>query len=72
MKMWDFCEQECFFISYKNYVAKIYFDFFDDIFVGEVINCEDIICFHASTLKEIEEHFHNQIDDYLKFKSMVT
>jgi len=53
-------------IEYKGYVAKIEFDEADQIFVGDVIGIEDIICFHSEDAKKIIPIFHDMVDGYIK------
>ena len=53
-------------IEYKGYVAKIEFDDDDQIFVGDVIGIDDIICFHSENAKEIIPIFHDMVDGYIE------
>lgn len=53
-------------MNYKGYEAKIEFEEEDRIFVGRVINTEDIIAFDGTTVDELEQSFHAAIDQYLE------
>lgn len=53
-------------IKYKGYRAAIKYDSDDNIFVGEVLGIKDSLNFHGSSMKELEEMFHNSIDNYVK------
>lgn len=58
-------------MEYKGYKASIKFDESDGIYVGEVIEIEDIIAFHCESEEEIEDVFHRAIDNYLERKKLV-
>ena len=50
---------------YKGYSARIDFDVEDRIFVGHLAGIRDIVGFHGSSVDELEEAFHEAVDDYL-------
>ena len=52
-------------MNYKGYTASMVFDVDDKIIVGRVIDVEDIITFHATSIKEFEKNFHAAINDYI-------
>lgn len=54
-------------MEYKGYHAKSYYDPDDKIFVGEVIGIEDSLNFHGYSAGEMEEMFHQSVDNYLEF-----
>lgn len=51
--------------DYNGYQAKTYFDNVDKIFVGRVVGIKDVIGFHGESIRELENNFHEAIDDYL-------
>lgn len=53
-------------LEYKGYHAKIEFDAEDKIFVGEVFGVRDSLNFHGKSVDEIQEMFHQTIDNYLE------
>lgn len=53
-------------MKYKEYRATVYYDADDRIFVGEVIGINDSLSFHATDVDELEQHFHDCIDNYLE------
>ncbi|NCC86169.1 MAG: type II toxin-antitoxin system HicB family antitoxin [Clostridia bacterium] len=53
-------------IRYKGYTARIDFDMEDKILVGKVLDIEDTIVFHASSVHEFETAFHESVDDYIE------
>ena len=50
---------------YKGYSARIDFDDEDRIFVGHLAGIRDIVGFHGSSVDELEQAFHEAVDDYL-------
>lgn len=52
-------------LNYKGYHAFIKYDSDDEIFVGEILGITDSLSFHGSSMKELEEMFHNSIDNYI-------
>ena len=52
-------------MKYKGYRATIAYDEDDKIFVGEVFGVADSLNFHGSSISELEESFHNCIDNYI-------
>jgi predicted HicB family RNase H-like nuclease len=53
-------------MKYKGYRAVVGYDSRDHIFVGEVFGITDMLGFHGSTIEELEESFHNCIENYLE------
>lgn len=54
--------------NYKNYKASIMYSEEDELFVGEVIGVSDSLYFHGRSVVELEESFHNCIDNYMELK----
>lgn len=52
-------------MEYKGYHATAEYDAEDKIFVGEVFGIVDSINFHGSSVDELEEMFHQGIENYL-------
>ena len=52
-------------VSYKGYMARVEFDAEDELFVGRIANIDDIIGFHAESVKGLKKAFHEAVDDYL-------
>ncbi len=52
-------------MSYKGYLARIEYSTEDRLFVGHLAGIRDIIGFHGTTVDELEEAFHEAVDDYL-------
>ena len=53
-------------MKYKGYKASISFDEEDKIFVGEVFGIADSLNFHGRSIDELEEAFHDSIENYLE------
>jgi predicted HicB family RNase H-like nuclease len=51
--------------SYKNYKAVVGFDPDDEIFTGRIVGINDVVGFHATTVKALKTAFHEAVDDYL-------
>ena len=54
-------------MEYKGYHADIHYSDEDRLFVGEVFGINDLLGFHGSTVEELENMFHQSIDNYLRF-----
>lgn len=52
-------------LSYRGYTASIEYDPDDQILVGQVLDIDDIICFHGDSVAGFTAAFHEAIDDYL-------
>lgn len=53
-------------LTYKGYSAKIEFDAEDRIFFGRLAGINDGVSFHADTVAELIEAFHEAVEDYLE------
>lgn len=54
-------------LSYKDYLAKIEFSVEDMLIIGQVIGLSDSLYFHAQSADQIEDMFHQCVDNYLTF-----
>ena len=54
-------------MEYKGYIGKVEIDDEAGILYGEVINVRDVITFEGATVDEVQEAFHESVDDYLAF-----
>lgn len=54
-------------MEYKGYIGKVEIDDEVGILYGEVINIRDVITFEGESVEEIQQAFHNSVDDYLEF-----
>jgi len=52
-------------MKYEGYVARIEYDEEDRIFVGHLAGIEDIVGFHGTTVDELENAFHESVDNYV-------
>lgn len=52
-------------MEYKGYHAIVEFDAEDQIFVGEVFGIVDSLSFHGTSVEELEEMFHQSVDNYI-------
>ncbi len=54
-------------MEYKGYIGKVEIDDEVGILYGEVINVRDVITFEGTSVEEIQQAFHESVDDYLAF-----
>jgi predicted HicB family RNase H-like nuclease len=54
-------------MQYKGYLATCEVDLDARLIVGEVLGIRDAITFEAQAATEVEQRFHEAIDDYLAF-----
>ena len=54
-------------LAYKGYFAPVEFDAEQHVLTGMVAGIRDAIVFEGSTAKEVEQCFHDAVDDYLEF-----
>jgi predicted HicB family RNase H-like nuclease len=52
-------------ITYKGYTAIVGFSADDGCLVGHIAGINDVIGFHADSVEEIRQVFHETVDDYL-------
>jgi len=54
-------------MEYKGYIGKVEIDDEAGILYGEVINVRDVITFEGVSVEEVQQAFHESVDDYLEF-----
>lgn len=52
-------------LSYRGYQARVEFDAEDRVFVGHVAGIRDVVGFHGESVAELEQAFHEALDNYL-------
>lgn len=52
-------------MTYAGYTTQMEFDTDDKIIVGRVLDIDDIITFHGTSVAEFEAAFHDAIDSYV-------
>ena len=52
---------------YKGYHTKIEFSYADQVLFGKIEGINDLVTFESESAAEIENEFHNAVDDYLEF-----
>lgn len=53
-------------MMYRGYLASITFDSNDNILVGRIEGIKDGVSFHAESVAELKDAFHEAVDDYLE------
>ena len=54
-------------MEYKGYIGKVEMDDEAGILYGEVINIRDVVTFEGASVNEVQQAFHESVDDYLAF-----
>ncbi|HAZ15652.1 MAG TPA: toxin-antitoxin system HicB family antitoxin [Parachlamydiales bacterium] len=54
-------------MKYKGYIGQVEYDDEAKIFHGEVVGLKDIITFQGKSVEELEQAFHDSINDYLSW-----
>ena len=54
-------------MNYKGFIGIVEYDDEARIFSGEVINTRTVITFQGTTVDEVENEFHNSVDDSLNW-----
>ena len=49
-------------ITYKGFRAEVFFDAEDGLLVGHILDIRDIVGFHAESIPELYDHFHDAVD----------
>jgi len=53
-------------IEYKGYIGSIEYSSEDKCFFGKLEMIDDLVTFEATSAQELEDNFHNAVDDYLE------
>ena len=53
-------------MTFKGYSARIEYDDEDGIFTGRIAGIRDGIGFHADTVADLREAFHEAVEDYIE------
>lgn len=54
-------------MEYRGYYTRIEFDSDAKVLYGKIEGISDLITFECDSPLEIEQEFHNAVDDYLEF-----
>ncbi len=54
-------------LQYKGYFTNIAFSVEDKVLHGKIEGIDDLVTFESDSILDIEEEFHNAVDDYLDF-----
>ena len=58
-------------MRYKGMVAKYEYVVSVGVFVGEIINCPDVVSFSAQTLAQLQIVMQDAVDNYFAYKKQV-
>ena len=53
-------------MTYKGYSARIEYDDQDGILTGQIAGIRDGVGFHAGSVEQLNEAFHEAVDDYIE------
>lgn len=53
-------------LEYKGFRAAIEFSADDDVFVGRLIDIDDIVSFHATTVEDLKTVFRESVDFHVE------
>ncbi|MXY56315.1 MAG: type II toxin-antitoxin system HicB family antitoxin [Gammaproteobacteria bacterium] len=53
-------------MTFKGYSARIEYDDDDGIFIGRIAGIRDGVGFHADTVANLREAFHEAVEDYIE------
>ena len=53
-------------MTYKGYKARVEYDADDECLVGRLAGINDIVAFHATTVKDLKSAFREAVDDYIE------
>ena len=56
-------------MEYMGYIANVVYDESIGAIHGTVIGLRDVITFEAESVGELEQAFHDSVDDYLEFSA---
>lgn len=56
-------------MEYMGYIANVVYDESINAIHGTVIGLRDVITFEAESVGELEQAFHDSVDDYLEFSA---
>jgi predicted HicB family RNase H-like nuclease len=53
-------------ITYKGYAASVEFEPEDGVFVGRLLGINDVVSFHAESVRDLKAAFHEAVEDYIE------
>ena len=54
-------------LEYKGYYTKVEYSIEDKLLHGKIEGINDLVNFECSSAEQVEEKFHEAVDDYLLF-----
>ena len=59
------------FKEYKGYAGSIEYSAEDSIHYGKLLNIKDLVNYEADNIIDLENQFHEAVDDYIEFKKEI-
>ena len=53
-------------MTYKGYKARLEYDGEDECFIGHLAGINDVVGFHATSVKDLKTAFRDAVDDYIE------
>ena len=53
-------------MTYKGYKARVEYDGDDECFIGHLAGINDVVGFHATSVKDLKSAFREAVDDYIE------
>ena len=54
-------------LQYKDFIGSVHFSAEDGVFYGKIEGIKSMVSFEGETVKELEEDFHNAVNDYINY-----
>ena len=59
------------FKEYKVYTGSIEYSMNDQVYFGKLLNIKDLVNYEADNIIDLENQFHEAVDDYIEFKKEI-
>lgn len=53
-------------LDYKGYLGTVEYSLKDNVLHGKVLGLKSLVSYEGTTIKELEEDFHEAVEDYLE------
>ena len=53
-------------LTYKDFIGSVHFSAEDEVFFGKIEGINDLITFEGTTVSELQQVFHEAVEDYIE------
>lgn len=53
------------FLTYKGFIGSVHFSAEDKVFHGKIEGIDDLVIFEGTSVEELIQVFHTEVDDYI-------